>query len=203
MTLSHMMNQFGKMKHYFIACCCVFVVGIVLGYGYSDQFQSFIQSMMKALDELAKSVATKENPQASLFWLIFWNNVTKSLQIIALGIFFGVIPLFFLLTNGLLLGYIASIQVQKDSLLLLIKGILPHGIIEIPAIILASALGLRLGVLIFKTTLKAFSPLHRSNPAGELKAFILALVPACLLLVVCLLIAAIIESTFTFWLIKL
>jgi stage II sporulation protein M len=194
-----MLLQFGKMKHYFIACSAVYIAGIILGFAYSEQFQYFIESQLKAMGQIASSIGNERNPQLSLFLFIFWNNVSKSLLIIGLGVFFGILPLFFLLANGLLLGYL--LLVQADSVMLLIKGILPHGIIEIPAIILAAALGLRLGFLVIKFMFSSFNPIQRQGISAELKPFILSLVPSCLLLVISLFVAAAIESTLTFWLV--
>ncbi|TBL69226.1 stage II sporulation protein M [Paenibacillus thalictri] len=203
MTWRHMVTQLGRMKHYIIASCAVFFVGLVLGFGFSGSYQHFIEMQMKALQELAKSAASKSHPQMSLFWLIFWNNVSTSFKIIGLGVFFGVLPLFFLLANGLLLGYVASDQASKQSVMLFIKGILPHGVIEIPAIILAAALGIRLGALVLKSFFRFFNPAKDQRTEKELRPFIASLVPFGLLLVVALFVAAVIESTITYWLVKM
>lgn len=195
------MLQFRLMKHYFIASALVFITGIVLGMGFSDQFQSFIETQMKGLEQLSQSI-NEANPQWSLFWIIFWNNVSKSLLIIGLGVFFGVIPLFFLLSNGLLLGYVMAVSAEKQSILYVIKAILPHGIIEIPAVIFACAFGVRLGVLVLKSFSALTSPTRSSKFKEEFRGFSRALVPVFIIIVVTLTAAALIESTFTYWLVK-
>lgn len=63
--------QLKLMKHYFIAATLVFVVGMILGAGFSDSFQTFIETQLKALEQLTQSMADKPNPQWSMFWLIF------------------------------------------------------------------------------------------------------------------------------------
>jgi stage II sporulation protein M len=190
------------MKHYFIASAFVFTIGIILGAQFSDQFQGFIESQLKGLEQLTKSIVDKPDPQWSLFWLIFWNNILKSVLIIALGVVFGVLPLFFLIANGLILGYIGALSSQKESVWMLLKAIVPHGIIEIPAIIFACALGLRLGVLMLKMVSALISPERAIRYKEELSGFIKALGPAVLILIASLTVAAIIESTFTYWLVK-
>ncbi|MGQ5395873.1 stage II sporulation protein M [Paenibacillus sp. M.A.Huq-84] len=197
-----MMLQFRLMKHYFIAAALVFTLGVILGAGYSDQFQGFIESQLKGMEQLTQSLKDKPNQQWSLFWLIFWNNTIKSVAIIALGAIFGVLPLLFLLVNGLLLGYLGSNFAQKESLLYFIKGILPHGIIEIPAIVFACAFGLRLGALMLKMVIALISPERSVKYKEELHGFAKAIPMVVVILIVSLTAAALIESTFTYWLIK-
>ncbi|TVX97569.1 stage II sporulation protein M [Paenibacillus cremeus] len=200
MNWSNTAAQMKSMKHYFIASALVFIAGIIMGALYSEQFHTFIDSQMEALKQIAQSVDGKENPQWTLFWLIFWNNASKSLLIIALGLFFGVFPLFFLMANGLLIGYMCMVTVEKQSWLVVVKSIIPHGILEIPAIVFASALGLRLGFLVLKFSFSMISPTRQTLVRGQLQGFLKALIPVCTLLVGVLLVAALIESTVTFWL---
>lgn len=200
--MNNLMRQFAGMKHYFIASALVFITGIILGAGFSDQFQTYIEAQMKGLEQLSQSIANKPNQQWALFWLIFWNNTSKSILIIGLGAFFGVLPLFFLLGNGLLLGYVMAASAQKESLLYMIKGILPHGIIEIPAIIFACAIGLRLGALVIRSIISVISPARVTKNKEDFRAFLKILLPVIIILVVSLSAAALIESTFTYWLMK-
>jgi stage II sporulation protein M len=190
------------MKHYFIASAMVFLIGMVLGAGFSDQFNTFIEGQLAGLDQLTQSIAKQPNPQWSLFWLIFWNNISKTLLIIVLGAFFGVLPLFFLLANGMILGYIGAISAQKESILYVLKAIVPHGIIEIPAIIFACAFGLRLGVLMMKALGAFISPTRSIRYKEELREYGKAIVPVVIILIITLTVAALIESTFTYWLVK-
>ncbi|NOU92919.1 stage II sporulation protein M [Paenibacillus sp. LMG 31456] len=200
--MKNMLNQFRLMKHYFIASALVFTLGIILGAGFSDQFQGFIEGQLKGMEQLTQSLNGKPNQQWSLFWLIFWNNTIKSVAIIALGAVFGILPLFFLLANGLILGYLGSTFAQKESLLFFVKGILPHGVIEIPAIIFACAFGLRLGVLMLKMVTALISPERSVKYKEELAGFGKSIVFVVLILIVSLTAAALIESTFTYWLVK-
>jgi stage II sporulation protein M len=202
MNWTNFLKQIGLMKHYFIACCMVFGVGIVLGYGYSENFQLYLDTMMKTMERLAKEVMGRQNPQTSLLWLIFLNNIKAMVSIIVFGAFLGIMPLISLITNGLLLGYVISEQQSANSLVTLTKGIVPHGIIEIPALIFAAALGLRLGFLLVKWVGKLANPNRKTIAAGELKSFLHSLVPACVVLTVAVFVAAVLESTVTYWLLR-
>jgi stage II sporulation protein M len=190
------------MKHYFIASALVFTVGVILGAGLTEQFQGFLEAQLKGIKQLTQSIEGKPNEQWSMFWLIYFNNTIKSILIIALGAFFGVLPLAFLLVNGLLVGYMGSVWSQKASLWDFIVGILPHGIIEIPAIILACAYGLRLGVLMMKMLISIISPERSIRFKEELLGYLHSLIPVILIIVVSLTFAALIESTVTYWIVK-
>ncbi|MGF9712609.1 stage II sporulation protein M [Paenibacillus naphthalenovorans] len=202
MKWNYAVEQLKLMKHYFIASVLVFLAGMLMGALYSEQFQAFINTQLEALKRITDTLAEKPNQQWSLFWLIFWNNASKSLLVIVMGVLFGIFPLFFLIVNGLVLGYVAVAAGQKESWLFVIKAIVPHGILELPAIIIACALGLRLGMLLLKMFLSIFSPSRSLQAREQLRAFVKALVPISVMLVIVLFVAALIESTFTLWLVQ-
>ena len=76
---------------------------------------------------------------------IFVNNVVFCLMAMVLGLFLGIIPLVFIITNGLTQGWFAGISVQKACLCYMMAGSLPQGLLAIPAVLLSSAIGLKLG----------------------------------------------------------
>lgn len=79
-------------------------------------------------------------------FLIFLNNALKSLLILVLGIGFGIVPLLFIAYNGYFLGIFSHKILMEQSLLYLMGGLLPHGIIEIPMVVISAAIGVRLGL---------------------------------------------------------
>jgi stage II sporulation protein M len=203
MTLKALFAHFKEMNNYFIAAALVFTAGIVLGYGYSERFEAVLQSQIEGLRELARSIQAKDHSMLWLFGFIFLNNALKSILIIFAGIFFGLLPIGFLLINGMVIGYLAELQADAGLMGVFLKGILPHGIIEIPAIIVASAYGMKLGSIMGKGLLRLLSSRGRSVFAADLERFIKLTVPLIGLLVASLLVAAIIESTITPLLIRM
>jgi stage II sporulation protein M len=203
MTLKALFAHFKEMNNYFIAAALVFTAGIVLGYGYSERFEAVLQSQIEGLRELARSIQAKDHSMLWLFGFIFLNNALKSILIIFAGIFFGLLPIGFLLINGMVIGYLAELQADAGLMGVFLKGILPHGIIEIPAIIVASAYGMKLGSIMGKGLLRLLSSSGRSVFAADLERFIKLTVPLIGLLVASLLVAAIIESTITPLLIRM
>lgn len=82
-------------------------------------------------------------------WFLFWHNFEAELGISALGIFsFGILGMLVYIGNLSLVGGVlaASKVVGVSPLLVFAAGILPHGIFELPSIILASSAVLYMGV---------------------------------------------------------
>ncbi|SDE57372.1 stage II sporulation protein M [Paenibacillus sp. UNCCL117] len=202
MKLRDAWEQLRLIKHYIIAAALVFVVAIFLGASEPERYSWMINLQLEALEKLKQEVVNKPNVEWSLFWVIFLNNTKVSLQVILSGLFFGIPPLFLLVSNGILLGYAGAVGADKESLFAVLKGILPHGILELPAIVLACALSLRLGVLVSKWLISLPSPARSKIVVQHLKVFLRALIPLCALLVVTLFVAAVIESTITYWMVQ-
>lgn len=72
---------------------------------------------------------------------LFTNNVQVSLLVFAVGITFGVGSAWLLFYNGLLMGALGAVFVEAKALLPFATGILPHGVLEIPAALLGGAAG--------------------------------------------------------------
>lgn len=102
---------------------------------------------MQSLEELEGLVDLLKNlSPIEIMFLIFLNNSIKSLFILVLGVFFGVVPLLFIAYNGYFLGIFSHKILMEQSLLYLAGGLLPHGIIEIPMVVISAAVGIRLGL---------------------------------------------------------
>ncbi|MBP1967481.1 stage II sporulation protein M [Paenibacillus aceris] len=203
MTFRPLFQHFKEMKHYFIVVVLVFAVSFYLGWANSDQFSHFLEGQLKGLKSISQSLSNKDNPQLWFFFIIFLNNAIKSVIIIFLGLLLGVLPLFMLVANGMILGYVLSLQTHESTLSIVLKGILPHGIIEIPVILLACAYGLKLGMLVWKSAAQLFVPVTSRTARSELLRILSLTKPLIVVIVVLLLFAAIIESTLTYWLVHL
>ncbi len=76
---------------------------------------------------------------------IMTNNLSVSFMMFAGGISFGVLTLFSLYVNGMMLGVVGTACHQYGMSLALWSFIAAHGSLELPSIIIAGAAGLRLG----------------------------------------------------------
>lgn len=108
------------------------------------------------------------------FLLVFLNNALTVILTIILAVVFGIFPILVLFSNGLLLGIFAFLWQQPW--LVFFKGILPHGLIEIPLLIVSSAIGLKIGQIAFK---KVFRKQGQVKPEllQALKFFLKILLP--------------------------
>lgn len=84
---------------------------------------------------------------------IFLKNFLACAMSVLLGLGFGLVPLIVLTTNGFMIGVVSYSIIHKQGLLYLMAGIVPHGIIELPTILLGISLGFRLGYLLALTIL--------------------------------------------------
>lgn len=174
------------MKKYYIISAIVFFGSIVAGYVAALLDMDGARDIFRELAAFF-SVA-KDFSQPKTFLFIFLNNSGKALMIILLGFFFGIIPLLSLGANGFILGVVlAVIRVDegREAFLGAILSLLPHGVLEIPAIIICSGLGLMLGV-------KFFRWLAKKEPFK--KNLKLALVKFCKVVLPLIAIAAFVET---------
>ncbi|RUT27897.1 stage II sporulation protein M [Paenibacillus zeisoli] len=201
------LRQFGihlkNSRTYLWIAFMLFVVGFVLGMVNAEFLQRVVIDQLKGLQEVSGKLSQSTNPELSFFIFIFFNNAIKGVLMIYLGILAGVIPVFFLLVNGMVLGYLIEAQAAHGNNLadLIFKGLLPHGIIEIPAIIIASAFGIKFGIVSLKGLGRKITG-KAERGAREWSVLAKSSLNVSFWIVILLLIAAIIESTLTFHLVK-
>ena len=149
----------------------------------------FLEEQIKEIiTKLASQIEGLNNFQLILF--IFKNNLLVSLMAVFLGVIFCFVPVIIAASNGYVVGFVVKTMIEKlgavDGTLSLWR-ILPHGIFELPAVIISLGLGIRLGVLAFESFNKgSFKTLK-----GSLKKMLIVVVYVILPL---LIIAAIIEG---------
>jgi stage II sporulation protein M len=104
--------------------------------------------MLETLEELSQKTKDLNNPE--LLSVIFLNNAVKMFFVIVLGVLFGLAPWVFLLMNGYVVGLLALVTHQSIGPATFWLGVLPHGIFEVPALILGSSAGLFLGEAFYR-----------------------------------------------------
>ncbi|MEM2226670.1 MAG: stage II sporulation protein M [Candidatus Bathyarchaeia archaeon] len=161
----------------------LFFGSALAAYCFSDRIPiDIIEVFRRAFGDL------KEFDPIQLMLFIFFNNSVKSFMVILLGPALGIVPLFFTVMNGGILGLAMGRVIGSRGIAFALAAVLPHGILEVPAIIASSAIGFRLA---WEALKKIFSG---GNVIRELKRglrfFFLRIVPL-------LLIAAFIEAFIT------
>lgn len=176
----------------------LFFASGLLGYLNADSIQSMAQELLKELERIADKIQHNNSPLYT-FWVIFQNNVIASLSMVGLGVFFGIYPILALISNGILLGFMLKSFAMKgvDPFSILAVGILPHGVIEIFAVILAASIGIKYGIVLFRLLGSLADGGRRSSLLDEFKESLRDLPFIIGSVIVLLFLAAVIESTVT------
>jgi stage II sporulation protein M len=104
-----------------------------------------IEGLRKVLSEVENALRMLADyfHDKTLYYLIayiFIHNAVVSFIALFLGIFFSFIPVFMIIANGYIIGVLSISHLSKIGLLI------PHGIFELPAFILACSYGTWLGL---------------------------------------------------------
>ena len=81
-----------------------------------------------------------------LYFALLVRNVMVSIMIMLSGVLFGIVPVFSMASNGLVLGIVCRQREDAAGIAKAALEVLPHGIIEVPALLIAASYGLWLGV---------------------------------------------------------
>ncbi|HUT75388.1 MAG TPA: stage II sporulation protein M [Armatimonadota bacterium] len=138
-------------------CACLFlapaVVGALLAWLRPGTLELISPGLAAALDAIA------ERHQGARDWLpadfrpiasslIMINNIKVSFLAFSTGILLGLGTIAVLLYNGFVLGVIGAGVTRTDAALQFWCFVAPHGVIELPSIVIAAAAGLMLGLAV-------------------------------------------------------
>ncbi len=139
----------------------IFAVTIVMGY-YAAQYNSDLASSMLKEFEMLKWIT--QLPLPLIMVIIFLKNLLSCVMSVLLGLGMGIVPLIVDTSNGFLLGVVLYNVLQKQGLLYFLAGVVPHGIIELPTVLMSIGIGFRLGYLLALTMFG-----EKANLAEEIK----------------------------------
>ena len=172
-----------SLRFYILFVSAFFVCSAIIGYlGFLNELFRAALEYIQQLSENVKDFSDSY-PLWVLFLLFFFviflnNSFTCFIDILS-GPLAGIVPLFSAFVNGGLVGWF----VQQEGLIVLVA-IIPHGTFEIPAFLISTAIGLRLGREVFRSR-------GERDLGGEMKMGLWVFLTLILSLLV---IAAIIES---------
>lgn len=136
-------------RKYILIMTGIFIISVIAGLVASLKDLGLSENYLDMLKESFGWI--KDLHPVGIMLVIFLNNALKSLLAIVLGAGFGFIPVIFVSGNGILLGLVASQVSREQGVLFVLAAILPHGIMEIPMVLISSGLGLRLGYLMYSS----------------------------------------------------
>jgi len=172
----------------FLMLLVLFFIASAFGYTYASNNPNAGKSFVEQLFEGFRFIDFS-NP-LEVFGIIFLNNTLKSLVSLLTGFFFGIFPFFFIFINGYLIGVVVFVKGSEVGIQTILLALLPHGIFEIPAVILASAYGMKLGSLFYRKVFKRESVDMGDAVKFFLRKFLRIIVPI-------LLVAAFVETFIT------
>lgn len=147
---------------------------------------SFSELIMDYLKELV--LETQGMSYGELMNYLFFHNSYSSFMGLFFGVFFGLFPLFSVVANGFLVGYVSSLSVSVAGFSVLVR-LVPHGIFELPALFISLGLGIKLGTFILrKEKIKSLGNFLLES----LRVFVFIVLPLLVL-------AAIIEGTLIYY----
>lgn len=85
-----------------------------------------------------------------LFFTILLHNVMASIIVLISGVLLGIIPTFAIGANGFVLGVVYRQSSEMVSYSKAALKVLPHGVLEVPALLIAASYGLRLGINVLR-----------------------------------------------------
>jgi stage II sporulation protein M len=179
---------FYKLFPYLKTSLIFFGIGVLIGLMTVSRFPALVEHFEDSVANFIKTF--RGMPKIQLAGAIFLNNASKTLLAILLGGFFGVIPGIFLLTNGVALGVVLSLSMQTRGLALSLLSILPHGVLELPAVFLGTSIGLMIGNLATRKFFRKADLNLGAELASGLRFFLSVIVPL-------LLVAALVEAFVT------
>jgi stage II sporulation protein M len=136
-------------RKYLLISAGLFTLGLILGLLIPVDSFSLLSGELDALEEMAGFISPL--PQTSLFLFI----LVKNLSVIAISLLFSplfcLVPVLILVINGGVIGLVAAIVVKETSFLYLIAGLLPHGILELPALLIGEAFVISFGMAVVQS----------------------------------------------------
>lgn len=142
MQVTQIIRQKGLIRSLILATG-IFFVSLVLGTLIG---QNTVEGLMRQFGVVLEPLASMGMLSIVLVLIIFINNAIKALGLVFLGILLGLPPLLFIGLNGFIVGGLGSVLESVEGWRYVMASFVPHGVIEIPVILLAAALGLTVGM---------------------------------------------------------
>ena len=163
---------------YLKAATVFFVGGVLLGVYIARALPDSANMIQDSAIEFVEGFAGLT--PAMLFLIIFLNNAVKTFVFMLLGVVFGIVPALFLFLNGAVIGVVVTLLFTELGGALIATALIPHGVIEIPAVLAGSAIGLLLGTRTFQK-LRGHDVALLTNFKRGTRFFAIVLVPLFLL----------------------
>ncbi len=134
-----------KYRWYLVIAALLFLGGLTFGLSLPASGGTG-NGELGALQQLADFLAGL--PPVGMLFFILAKNVSALLFSFALSPLLCIVPILALVLNGALIGLVATPVSSATSVGYFLSAILPHGVIEIPALVIGEAAALSMGVAV-------------------------------------------------------
>jgi uncharacterized membrane protein SpoIIM required for sporulation len=178
----------------FLIMLLLFLSGIWLGEKLLQTNPHMAQSIEKVINNKFGSMKEwlKDMPFFAWILVIWFNNIVASITSFLSGIVL-IGPAFFIIYQGVILGVVKNLVVTNHmSSARFYLSLTPHGIVELSAVFIISGLGIRFGLVVYRSLWRWF---NGKDNEGLLNNFWAEIRDYSVLIIVMLFVAAIIEVT--------
>ena len=162
------------LRFLFLLCLFVFFASVGMGFYLGDSIPLELPEEVSWLLEYIGSLSLP-----MIFLAILLNNLLSSLIWMAMGALFSVPPLYFIVRNGFVVGRVSYTTSLTIGLPLTAFLLIPHGVIEIPAVLLSMAAGMGLGYQLINSLRRRGS--LRAEFGKALRLFVWRIAPMLLI----------------------
>jgi stage II sporulation protein M len=188
MSIKEQVQYFHRLRSYLLTSVVLLGLGVLVGVAIIAYYTGAAQQLENELSGFVKIF--RELPKLQLLTAIFLNNALKTFIVIIFGMFFGVIPVLFLLVNGAAVGVAITSATQSRGLWESLLAILPHGVLELPAVLLGTSIGLMIGGHSIRRIFGTADTTLGTELGRALKFFVAVIIPLLIL-------AALVEAFIT------
>ncbi len=126
----------------------IFIVFFLIGYFVVAPNEELAELLIIAIQNEMGAFSLDDDPML-LMVEIFLNNLTAAVLLFLGGAVLGVVTGYVLLTNGFVIGLVMGYMTNLKGITLSLVSIVPHGIFELSALFIASAMGFMLAESVY------------------------------------------------------
>jgi len=132
-----------RYRWWIVIAVALFGAGLVFGLADPGNIGSLLSQEIISLEGL-DGILTPFT--FTMFTFIFIKNVVTLLFSFIFSPILAIIPILTLFLNGWVLGLVSAMVTEQQSLGFVLAGLLPHGVIELPALFIGEAAALSFGI---------------------------------------------------------
>lgn len=122
--------------------------GVLCGLAFTlmspETVERLFATVFASLNQLGETIFVEQGGVWGSVTL-FWHNFRAAMGMAIMGVALGLYPVLGITLNGFIVGVVLALSLMEGQLFVFMVGVLPHGIFEIPALVIAAGAGLYLG----------------------------------------------------------